>query len=228
MPALADPKRSAARHRPVGRGQVDGAQDARGSRLGGGRQSAASLLDHLLATPLGQGQRERRRPLAIGLDSRTRGFDAERIVEQIKTLGERARLSGRDALSRLRRRRAAAPLFRDPPPPPARARPPGDRRHRRRARADGAAAALGRPCHRHHRHRSQRAAAADPQPLRQRRRRADADASCRSASPAALPRNADLVFDMRFLATRTGTTELRAADRARRGGRRLYRRRRGL
>jgi RNase adapter protein RapZ len=42
-----------------------------------------SLLDHLLATPpTGNAVR----PLAIGLDSRTRGFDAQRIVEQIKTL----------------------------------------------------------------------------------------------------------------------------------------------
>lgn len=44
-----------------------------------------SLLDHLLATPLPVGA-ERQRPLALGLDSRTRGFDAERIVRQIKRL----------------------------------------------------------------------------------------------------------------------------------------------
>jgi len=44
-----------------------------------------SLLDHLLATPLPAGA-ERQRPLAIGLDSRTRGFDAERIVRQVKRL----------------------------------------------------------------------------------------------------------------------------------------------
>ena len=46
-----------------------------------------SLLDHLLATPLPAGA-ERQRPLAIGLDSRTRGFDAERIVRQIKRLAK--------------------------------------------------------------------------------------------------------------------------------------------
>lgn len=46
-----------------------------------------SLLDHLLATPLPAGA-ERQRPLALGLDSRTRGFDAERIVRQIKRLGK--------------------------------------------------------------------------------------------------------------------------------------------
>jgi RNase adapter protein RapZ len=44
-----------------------------------------SLLEHLLSTPLPKGAR-RKRPLAIGIDSRTRDFDARRIVEQIKTL----------------------------------------------------------------------------------------------------------------------------------------------
>jgi RNase adapter protein RapZ len=45
-----------------------------------------SLLEHLLSTPLGKGMARRRRPLAIGIDSRTRDFDAKRIVEQIKSL----------------------------------------------------------------------------------------------------------------------------------------------
>ena len=45
-----------------------------------------SLLEHLLSTPPGMGSAPRRRPLAIGVDSRTRDFDARRIVEQIKTL----------------------------------------------------------------------------------------------------------------------------------------------
>ncbi|MFL6862435.1 MAG: RNase adapter RapZ [Allosphingosinicella sp.] len=43
-----------------------------------------SLLEHLLSTPLGKGGSRRRRPLAIGIDSRTRDFDARRIVDQIK------------------------------------------------------------------------------------------------------------------------------------------------
>ncbi len=46
-----------------------------------------SLLDHLLATPLAAGA-ERGRSLAIGLDSRTRGFDADRVVRQIKKLAK--------------------------------------------------------------------------------------------------------------------------------------------
>ncbi|WP_129792879.1 RNase adapter RapZ [Sphingosinicella sp. CPCC 101087] len=44
-----------------------------------------SLLTHLLATPLPAGA-DRQRPLAIGLDSRTRGFNADRIVRQVKKL----------------------------------------------------------------------------------------------------------------------------------------------
>jgi UPF0042 nucleotide-binding protein len=47
-----------------------------------------SLLEPLLATPPSAGA-ERGRPLALGLDSRTRGFDAERLVQQIKAVGER-------------------------------------------------------------------------------------------------------------------------------------------
>lgn len=44
-----------------------------------------SLLNHLLATPLPAGA-EAARSLALGLDSRTRGFDAEKLVRQIKRL----------------------------------------------------------------------------------------------------------------------------------------------
>jgi UPF0042 nucleotide-binding protein len=45
-----------------------------------------ALLDHLLSTPLSKGAARGRRPLAVGIDSRTRGFDAQRIVQQIKAL----------------------------------------------------------------------------------------------------------------------------------------------
>jgi UPF0042 nucleotide-binding protein len=45
-----------------------------------------SLLEHLLSTPLAKGSADRRRPLAIGIDSRTRDFDAHRIVSQIQGL----------------------------------------------------------------------------------------------------------------------------------------------
>ena len=45
-----------------------------------------SLLEDLLETPPGGGTSRRRRPLAIGVDSRTRDFDAARIVQQIQRL----------------------------------------------------------------------------------------------------------------------------------------------
>ena len=49
-----------------------------------------SLLNPLLEHPVAAGA-ERKRPLAIGLDSRTRGFDAEAIVKQIKKLEKQHR-----------------------------------------------------------------------------------------------------------------------------------------
>ena len=45
-----------------------------------------SLLDHLLSTPIPKGAAKGRRPLAIGMDTRTRDFDAGKVVKQIKTL----------------------------------------------------------------------------------------------------------------------------------------------
>jgi UPF0042 nucleotide-binding protein len=47
-----------------------------------------SLLEDLLSTPLSKGAGRDRRPLALGIDSRTRGFDARRLVQQIKVLTE--------------------------------------------------------------------------------------------------------------------------------------------
>jgi len=46
------------------------------------------LLDRLLDTPLPEGTTDEERPLALGIDSRTRGFDAESIVRRIKRLRE--------------------------------------------------------------------------------------------------------------------------------------------
>ncbi len=51
-----------------------------------------SLLEDLLETPLGKGKSRRRRPLALGVDSRTRDFDANRIVQQIKALASEQRV----------------------------------------------------------------------------------------------------------------------------------------
>ncbi|MEK7342550.1 MAG: RNase adapter RapZ [Pseudomonadota bacterium] len=48
------------------------------------------LLDRLLGTPLPEGHAgEDGRPLALGIDARTRGFDAAAIVQRIKALRER-------------------------------------------------------------------------------------------------------------------------------------------
>ena len=46
------------------------------------------MLDRLLATPQALGAQEDDRPLALGIDSRTRGFDADRIIMRIKQLRE--------------------------------------------------------------------------------------------------------------------------------------------
>lgn len=46
------------------------------------------LLDRLLAAPQALGAAEDDRPLALGIDSRTRGFDADRIIMRIKQLRE--------------------------------------------------------------------------------------------------------------------------------------------
>lgn len=44
------------------------------------------LLDRLLGTPLPEGRDAVDRPLALGIDSRTRGFNADQIVRRIKRL----------------------------------------------------------------------------------------------------------------------------------------------
>ena len=47
-----------------------------------------SLLDRLLSSPLPQGAPDEERPLAIGIDSRTRGFDARAILRRAGKLRE--------------------------------------------------------------------------------------------------------------------------------------------
>ena len=46
------------------------------------------LLDRLLGTPAAEGAPEGDRPLALGVDSRTRGFDGARIVSRVHQLRE--------------------------------------------------------------------------------------------------------------------------------------------
>lgn len=45
-----------------------------------------SLLDRLLGTPLPEGSSDGGRPLALGIDSRTRGFDAEAMIRRIRRM----------------------------------------------------------------------------------------------------------------------------------------------
>jgi UPF0042 nucleotide-binding protein len=47
-----------------------------------------SLLDRLLSSPVPQGAPDEERPLAIGIDSRTRGFDAQGILRRVAPLRE--------------------------------------------------------------------------------------------------------------------------------------------
>src|SRR5206468_3346936 len=42
-----------------------------------------SLLDRLLSSPPAQGAANEDRPLALGIDSRTRGFDAQTILRRV-------------------------------------------------------------------------------------------------------------------------------------------------
>jgi UPF0042 nucleotide-binding protein len=162
-----------------------------------------SLLEHLLSTPLGKGGGlgkggRRRRPLAIGIDSRTRDFDAQRIVEQIKMLASDHDFpaetlffdcAGSELLRRYSETRRRHPLAPDRPA------------------VDGIAAEreLMAPLRRWADHvvdTTDTAPNALQQQIRERFGTA-ADAPTLSVMSfgfaRGLPRNADIVFDMRFL-----------------------------
>lgn len=83
-----------------------------------------SLLEPLLSTPFARGIARRRRPLAIGIDSRTRDFDATEIVRQIEDLGSDTSYpvetlyldcAGSELLRRYSETRRRHPLARDRP-----------------------------------------------------------------------------------------------------------------
>jgi UPF0042 nucleotide-binding protein len=46
------------------------------------------LVDRLLSNPLPEGAADEERPLAIGIDSRTRGFDADQILRRVASLSD--------------------------------------------------------------------------------------------------------------------------------------------
>ena len=157
-----------------------------------------SLLEDLLETPLGKGSSRRRRPLALGVDSRTRDFDANRIVKQIKALASDQRVpvetlyfdcAGSELLRRYSETRRRHPLAPDRPA------------------TDGIAAEreLMAPLRRWADHVIDTTDTA-PKELQQQVRQRFGDGA-RSPTLAILsfgfargiPRNADTVFDMRFL-----------------------------
>jgi UPF0042 nucleotide-binding protein len=157
-----------------------------------------SLLEHLLSTPLARGSARRRRPLAIGIDSRTRDFDARRVVSQIKTLSNDHEFpvetlyfdcSGAELLRRYSETRRRHPLAPDRPA------------------TDGIAAEreLMEPLRRWADHvidTTDTAPNALQQQIRQRfgtGKEAPTLAILSFGFSRGLPRNADTVFDMRFL-----------------------------
>ena len=70
------------------------------------------LIDRLLSSPLPEGAGEEDRPLAIGIDSRTRGFDAEAIRARMARLG--AEIVFLDARSEVLAQRFSATRRRHP------------------------------------------------------------------------------------------------------------------
>ena len=91
------------------------------------------------------------RPIAIGVDSRTRDFSVAALSEQLRRgCGRAAGIEVR-LLFLIARRHPAAPLHGNPPPPSAGVRPACHRRHRAGTRAAGAAASPRRCRHRYQR-----------------------------------------------------------------------------
>ena len=157
-----------------------------------------ALLDHLLSTPLSKGAATGSRPLAIGIDSRTRGFDAARIVQQIKALASDHEYpietlffdcAGGELLRRYSETRRRHPLALDRPA------------------LDGIAAerALMEPLRRWSDHivdTTDSDSNALQHQIRQRFATGERGATLQIMSfgfARGLPRNADTVFDMRFL-----------------------------
>lgn len=154
------------------------------------------LLDNLLATPPSRG--DGARPLAIGVDARTRGFDAGRIVRHIKRLSKDhdypvetlyLDCAGTELLRRYSETRRRHPMAPDRPA------------------TDGIAAEreLMEPLRRWAEHVIDTTDADTNQLQQQIRARFAAGEHAPTLSVMSfgfargLPRNADLVFDMRFL-----------------------------
>jgi len=158
-----------------------------------------TLLERLLATPPSEGHGEEDRPLALGIDTRTRGFESAAVVQRIKKLREQnghdvetlfLDCSGAELERRYAETRRRHPLAQD--------RPATDGIARERELMD--------PLRRWANHvidTTDLSANALQQDIRARfgdRSGAGTTISLLSFGFArGLPRNADLVFDMRFL-----------------------------
>lgn len=167
------------------------------------------LLGPLLATPPVDGTEAGERPLAIGIDSRTRGFSAEGIVRAIKRLREADKLdvmtlfldcAGNELDRRYSETRRRHPLAED--------RPASDGIAREREMLD--------PLRRWADHIVDTTAYTSNDLIQEMRRRftlgerSGPTVTVMSFGFArGLPRNADLVFDMRFLRNPHWVDELR-------------------
>jgi UPF0042 nucleotide-binding protein len=173
-----------------------------------------SLLDHLLSTPPSAGMGKGGRPLAVGVDSRTRGFDAERIVAHVERLATEQDYpietlyldcAGTELLRRYSETRRRHPMAPDRPA------------------TDGIAAERGlmEPLRRRADHVID-TTDTDPNTLQQQIRTRFAGAESAPTLTVmsfgfarGLPRNADIVFDMRFLKNphwQPGLRELTGTD----------------
>ena len=111
------------------------------------------------------------RKLAIGVDARTRGFDADLVLQAMERLRANPALRPELVLRLGGRNHAAAPLHRDAAAPSAGAAGTGGRRHRARGVAHRAVARGGRPGDRYLGTAARLAAPVDRPALRRRQRR---------------------------------------------------------
>jgi UPF0042 nucleotide-binding protein len=157
------------------------------------------LLDRLLSNPLPEGAADAQGPLAIGIDSRTRGFDAEQILARVATLsdskGYSLEIAFFDAASVVLTRRYSETRRRHPL---AIDRPAEDGIARERELLKPLRDAAD-----HLIDTSDTNSHALQQDIRRRFGAADGEAPTLAVMSfgysRGLPRNADLVFDMRFL-----------------------------
>ena len=167
-----------------------------------------SLLDRLLSSPLPEGASDIQRPLAVGIDARTRGFDAGQILRRVGKLREQehaveiAFFDCADAVlaQRFSATRRRHPLGLDRPAEDGVAR----ERELLRPLRDAADHLIDT---------SDTSTNALQQDLRRRFGDAEADMPTLAITSfgysRGLPRNADLVFDMRFLRNPHWVAELR-------------------